>query len=237
MEEKIVLNILVELAGLEEEMIAARALQARNRDREQSLGELQEEYRQDEDEAARSGVDCEIRFRNREGEILQVETLLKDRRVRLGALTETRQVEAMQHEIAQLEQRLDALETRALELLDEAGETNREVEEARRQTLRLEGQRQAQRETMRSDSTRAAAAEQELQQEIERLVGLLPAPVSRHVQRLRQGLEQSVVYLAGGACGGCFGQLPAQQGIAAEKGSGLVRCASCSRYVVHRPWR
>jgi predicted nucleic acid-binding Zn-ribbon protein len=237
LDDKIVINVLVELAGLEEELIAARALQARNRDREASLGDLQEEYRRDEDEAAKTGVETEVRFRNREGEILQTEQLLADRRARLAGLGDPRQIEALRHEITQMEQRLDALETRALELLDEAGDTNRDAETARQETREQEDRRLREQGAMRDASAQAAAAEKELELEIERLVGLLPPAVLRHVRRLKRGLDQSAVFVSGGACGGCFGQLPAQQGIAAENGSSLIQCASCSRYVVHRPWR
>jgi len=201
------------------------------------MGELQEEYRQDENQAAKTGLETEVRFRNREGEMLQLEKQLADRRRRLAGLGDPRQVEALEKEIVLLSQRLDSLETRALELLDEAGDTSREAETARLETIRQEDKQLREQGAMREDSVRAAAAEEELGLEIERLVGLLPAQVSRHVRRLKQGLDQSAVYLAGGACGGCFGQLPAQQAIAAEKGSTLIQCASCSRYVVHRPWR
>ncbi|MCB1183680.1 hypothetical protein KDM41_09600, partial [bacterium] len=72
--------------------------------------------------------------------------------------------------------------------------------------------------------------------EIARLLALLPPAVRRHVERLHGGGRRAVVWVAGGACGGCFGQLPAQQAIDADKGKSLVRCAGCARYVVHRPW-
>ena len=138
MDDKIVINILVELAGLEEELVAARGLQERNLAREESMGELQEEYRQDENQAAKTGLETEVRFRNREGEMLQLEKQLADRRRRLAGLGDPRQVEALEKEIVLLSQRLDSLETRALELLDEAGDTSREAETARLETIRQE---------------------------------------------------------------------------------------------------
>ena len=237
MDGTVLVNILVELAGLEEELVAARGLQSRNRAREGSLGELLEEYRQDADLAARTGQAAEVRFRNREGEIRQLEANLAERRQRLAGLGDSRQVEALQREIDLLSGKLDELETQALELLEEARDNLREEETARREFKEQEEHRIRQQGTMRDESARAAAAETELATEIERLVSMLPDPVSRHVLRLRQGLDQSVVFLASGACGGCFGQLPAQQGLVAERGTTLVQCPSCARYVVHRPWR
>lgn len=234
---KILINVLVELAGLEEELVAARELQVRNQARAGSLGELQEEYRQDADRAESAGKATEIRFRNQEGEIRRLESQLVDRKKRLISLGDPRQMQAMQTEIELLSGKLDELETQALELLDEARENTREAESARRESTKQEEDGLRQQGAMRDESARAAAAEAELTIEIERLVGMLPDSVSRHVRRLRKGLDQSAVYLVDGACGGCFAHLPAQQGIAVEKGTSLIQCASCARYVVHKPWR
>ena len=236
LDDKVLINALVELAGLEEELLAARGLQARNLARQGSLGELQEEMGQDADRAESTGLATEVRFRNQEGEIRQLESNLEDRRKRLAGLGEPRQIEALQKEIDLLSERLDELETQALEMLDEARDNNLEAETARQECTEQDERRRRQQGTMRDESVQAAAAEVELTAEIERLVGMLPTAVSRHVNRLRQGLDQSVVYVSSGACGGCCGQLPAQQGLAADRGTSLVQCPSCARYVVHRPW-
>ncbi|MBU8870820.1 MAG: hypothetical protein KOO60_08180 [Gemmatimonadales bacterium] len=237
MDEKILINTLVELAGLEEELVAARGLLARNKAREGSLGDLQQEYSQDADRVENVGKAKEISFRNREGEILRLEAGLADRRNKLAGVGDPRQIQALKKEIDILSGKLDELETQALELLDEARDNSREAETARQESNEQEENVLHQQGIMREESARAAAAETELVAEIERLVGLLPSSVSRHVSRLRKGLDQSSVYIASGACGGCFGQLPTQQGIAAEQGKSLVQCPSCARYVVHRPWR
>lgn len=236
MDEKVVINILVELAGLESELVVARGLLARNKDRQGSLGELQEEYRQDAERAEQADKDSEVDFRNREGEIRQLESTLIDRRRRLESLTDARQVEAQRKEIDSLAERLDELETQALELLDVAQDTRREAETARVEYSEQEERSLRQKGSMVDQSAQAAAAEEELIAEIERLLGMLPEVESRHVRRLRQGLDQSVSFLVSGACGGCFSQLPTQQGLAVEKGAVLVRCPSCSRYIVHQAW-
>jgi len=66
---------------------------------------------------------------------------------------------------------------------------------------------------------------------------MLPVDVGRHVQRLRGKHDRAVAWVDEGTCTGCYAHLPAQLGIAAGRGRELVRCASCARYVVHRPWR
>ena len=90
---------------------------------------------------------------------------------------------------------------------------------------------------MGEESVRARAAELESAGEIERLTGLLPDKIARHVTRLRTQYPQAVVRVQAGACGGCFSLMPAQQGIDAEQGKALVQCPSCARYVVRKSWQ
>ena len=85
-------------------------------------------------------------------------------------------------------------------------------------------------------SKQAAAALVEIEADSERLLKMLPEAVARHARRLRQRDGMSVAYLSDRACGSCFGQLPMQQGVAVSRGSRYVRCPSCSRFIVHRPW-
>ena len=237
MDVKVLINALVELAGLEAELEEARQLLARNRECGAGLDDLQVEYRQDAEEAQQAGTNAAAHLRRCEHEIQAIEQKLADRRRRRGGLADVRQVAAIEQEITVLKEQLDAHETRALELLDELGAGSRVAADARRECDEQDERRRRQQLEMRAKSLQAAAAEEELVGEIERVVALLPDPVARHVRRLRQGRERSVVYVESGACGGCFAQLPAQQGIAAEHGTSVIQCASCASYVVHRPWR
>ena len=123
----------------------------------------------------------------------------------------------------------------ALLVAVEAAEDGRDEAEADRVKQETKGKAEITR--LAGEAGEAAAACEKLASELERLLHMLPEAAKRHVQRLRKNGGPAVVRVQGGACGGCFGQLPVQQGIDAEKGRTLVRCAGCARYVVHRPWR
>ena len=169
--------------------------------------------------------------------IRAAQTRLVLKREQVVGCSDSRQYQALRREIANLEQKIDRLEEDALVLLSEA-------EQAEDGHRRAEQDRASQRKFGQSEicgldaeAQQALVARDELVAEIGRLVGMLPESIKRHVLRLRQNGGRAVVVVAGGACGGCFGQLPAQQAIDAGQGRNLVRCAGCARYVVRRPWR
>ncbi len=231
------LNLMVELAGLEEELVDARATLAHHTRRDRHLRELQTEY---EDDAARTeaeGRDMAVTLRGAEGRIRDIEVTLARKRDQVIGITDRRQYKALQTEIKALETELDRLETQAIELMDNVGDKDLQTDQAK-------GDRDAQvdrgsKEIVRMDeeTARARAAEQEIVSEIERLTGLLPDRIARHVIRLRSQYPQAVVRVQTGACGGCFSVFPAQQGIDAEQGKALVQCPACARFVVHKSWQ
>ncbi len=90
---------------------------------------------------------------------------------------------------------------------------------------------------MTRDSTELAQKTLHIQNDLERLLGMLPPGENRAVIRLREKLGQAVVHHQDGACLGCFNQLPQQQAIVVEQGRIVVRCPSCMRFIVHRSWR
>lgn len=237
MDPLVLLNLMVEMAGLEEELASARAVLAHHGRRDRHLRELMAEYVDDTAEAAAGVREMAVALRRTEGRIKEIEDLLARKRGRLARAIDTRQQQALQDEILNLEAELDSQETEGLELLEMLREQDRGAGEARR-----DGERQAHRgteeiEKMAAEADRSRAAEKEITQEIERLIGIMPTSEGRHVARLRTQYEQAVVRVQSGACGGCFSQLPIQQGLDAEQGRALVRCASCARYVVRKSWK
>ena len=237
MDPTVLLNLMVELAGLEEELVQARALVDHHRRRDRHLRELQEEYEADAAAAAAAGLNAAVSLRQTDARIREVEAALERKRRLAGGAADSRQRQALVHEIKSLEEELDRLETVGLALVDEVrqkdGDAGQALQEREAQDLR--GAEELQR--MQQETARAKAAEAEIVQEIERLVGLLPDNVGRHVGRLRSQYSQAVVRVQSGACGGCFSQLPVQQGLDAAKGRALVRCASCARYIVRQDWK
>ncbi len=237
MDPEVMLNLMVELAGLEEELVDARATLTHHTRRDRHLRELQTEYEADAVQAEAEGRDMAVTLRGAEGRIRDIEAALAHKRDQVIGISDRRQYKALQTEIMALESEMDRLETQAIELMDDVGDQDRQTGEAK-------GERDAQvdrgtKEIVRMDeeTARAKAAEQEIVSEIERLTGLLPDRISRHVIRLRTQYPQAVVRVQAGACGGCFSVFPAQQGLDAEQGKALVKCPSCARFVVHKSWQ
>ncbi len=226
MDIRIVIDVLVELAECEDELAGARATLDRLRKRTRGRGELAAEYGEDADVADGARREAESGYRRRDREIRELEAGIVARRERLVGLADRRQHRALTEEISAQVRRLDKLETEALDLLEEADERSGEAGEARREAS-----------TLAEAEPKAAALEAETVAEIRRLMAMLPPDVARHVVRLRRGDGRSVARLENGACSGCFGLLPAHQAIAVDKGQALVRCTTCTRFVVHRPWR
>ena len=237
MDEKVLINLLVEVAGLEEDLAAAEHTLSHHATRGRDLRELQAEYEEDAALAEAGDQSANVRLRGKENEIRANETALALKRDQIIGVSDRRQHQALQREISGLQQKLETLEDEAMALLAavEAAEGGREDAEADRVKQETKGESEIGR--LEGEAAEAATARDKLALELERLVGMLPEAVKRHVQRLQKNGGPAVVRVQSGACGGCFGQLPTQQGIDADKGRTLVRCAGCACYVVHRPWR
>jgi len=231
-----VLNLMVEMAGLEEELATARATLGHHAKRDLHLRQLQEESEAD---AAQVEVDSRktaTTLRGAEGRIRDIEAALAHKRDQVIGVSDGRQYQALQNEIKALETELDRLETRAIELMENVGHQDRQTDQAGRERDNQADRGSAELARMDQETVQARAAEQEIVEQISRLMSMLPEPVARHVTRLRTQHSRAVVRVQDGACGGCFGLLPTQQGIDAEKGRALIRCASCSRFVVRKSW-
>ena len=235
MDPRIAIDLLVELGRHEEELAELRASKARARRQARDQRALADEYDDDAEAAADAGREADRDFRRYDREMRAVEAMLETKKDRRVGLTDRRQHWALGEEIAALQRKLEDLELAALAALEAGDAGEKEAGEARREAERVSARMPA---PDPEADRRTEAATLELEQEIERLVGMLPPDIGRHVARLRQRGDRAVAWVdEGGVCTGCFGQLPAQQGIAANKGRVLVRCTTCSRYVVHRPWR
>jgi len=236
-DDKVLINLLVELAGLEEEWAAAAHTVVHHTARERDLRRLQAEYEEDASRAQVGDQGAHVRLRGKENEIRATETALTLKRDQIIGVSDSRQYGALQKEITGLEQKLSQLEDEALTLLAEVETAGAGCDEAEadREAQALRGQAEITR--LDSETERATVAQTELTAAIDRCLSMLPETVKRQVLRLRQNGGPAVVRVKSGVCGGCFGQLPAQQAIDAEKGRAVVRCAGCGRFVVHHVWR
>ena len=236
METKILIELLAEIAELEQLRLDARDTIGRNDEIRFSLHELQDEYEKDAAAAAAANQGAQATVRGLDLEIRQVQELLKVKRDMEIGLTDRRQLRALHEEISGLERRLEGLEERTIEIL--------ENEEAMGSAARQSAEETAAHKE-RADQEVAARGHQSaelkgrlgnIDEELARLTGMLPDAERRHVERLRGKLDRSVVHLQDGACLGCFHSLPVQQALDVDQGRALVRCPSCMRYVVHRSW-
>lgn len=237
MDQEVLINLMVELAGLEEELVEAKATLAHHSRRDLHLRQLQEEYVADAAQVKADSRNVAASLRGAESRIQDIEAALARKKDQVIGVTDRRQYQALQNEIKTLVADLDRLETEAIELMDDVGRKDR-------QTDQVTGERDAQADRgtaelarMDEEMVKAQAAETEIVAEIKRLTSMMPEPVARQVARLHTQHARAVVRVQDGACGGCFGRLPTQQGLDAAQGRALVRCASCARFVVRKSWK
>lgn len=237
MDAKILIELLVEIAQLEQLRIEVTSTVQRNDQIQFSLSELQAEYEKDAAQAAEANRQAKVTVRGLDREIHQVEELLKVKRRMEVGITDRRQLRALQEEIKALEQRLDNLEERTIALLEKEDALGAAARQSEGESRQQEEKTTRELEARGRESEEMSQRLENIDGELERLIGMLPDAERRHVQRLRGKLAQSVVHLQDGACLGCFNSLPRQQALDVEQGRALVRCPSCMRYVVHRSWK
>ncbi len=234
---KTLINILVEISEFEELLLQASQQLQHNSQLTFSLEELQAEYEADAARAARQNQGAEVTIRSLENEITQVEELLKVKKQMIIGLTDRRQVRAVTEEISTLKQRLDRLENETINLLDKQDLLKSEATESQSES-RVHGTKsRAKQEAMASDSATLSRKTKHIQEDMQRLISMLPPGEGRAVIRLREKLDQAIVHHHEGACQGCFHQLPQQQALSVDGGRTIVRCPSCMRFMVHRSWR
>lgn len=143
---------------------------------------------------------------------------------------------AMLHEIEGEKKRISELEESILALMEEADG----LAAAERQAAERAAAVRREAEGKRSEiEARAARIEKELAAATEarqRELGGLPADilaVYQRVSRGRQGL--AVVPMVGGACGGCFSNLPTRLTVEVKAMEELITCEACGRILIWRP--
>jgi predicted nucleic acid-binding Zn-ribbon protein len=230
-------NVLVEIAELEELHVQARQTLENNTSREDDLRALQAEYEADARQAEEQAHSRARGFRAINLEVREAETRLALRREQLIGVSDRRQHRALTEEISFLENKLEQLEEEAILQLENEESTEAEAAQLRQESGEREGKTRRELEDMASQSGNMSERLAHIDQDLHRLVSMLPPAEKRHIERLRAKLDRSVVFHHNGACCGCFSQLPEQEAINVDRGRALVRCPSCLRYIVHRPWK
>ena len=176
------------------------------------------------------------RRRALESEIAALESQQKRFEQQLLAVTTQHQYEAMQHEIAAVRTRRDALETDAIERL-EADERDAAARPELAHALeRAEAETAALAARLKAEAASAGA-------ELEALAArrsateasLAPAARARY-EKLRGGRGgRAVAAIVNGACGGCFRGLPPAGLQEARRREKLLTCDGCGRLLVLPP--
>lgn len=237
MEIQTLVNILVEIAQLEELQVQARQKIQDNLAKTSSLDELRAEYRTDEAEALAGAKEQARTLRVIEQEIKSVEARILDRDDHLIGVTDRRGHRALIEEISSLKLKLGRLEDEAMELLDAEEQGHKVAKQVVQESHDRRTAARSSQAEMGSESQMLTERLEHIEKDMHRLLTMLPATERRHVERLRTKLDQSTVYLHNGACCGCFHHLPVQEAINVNRGRHLVRCPSCMRFVVHKPWK
>ncbi len=185
---------------------------------------------------ARQAAERLARRRTLEGEVAALEAQERKFRTQLDAVTDQKQYEAVQHEIATVSGKRGDLETEVLELLEAEEALARErpaldhaLEKARRETggelARLEAEDRRLADLLTGLEARRAEAEQPLD----------PAARSRYEKIRASRGGRAVVAVVNGACGGCARNLTPHAQQDARKADRLLACDGCGRLMMLPP--
>ncbi len=236
-DQQTLVNILVEIAELEQLRLQAEHTVDSNAVFLKKMAALQAEYEADASEAAGAQQGQEKEARSLERELEMVEAHLKERNDRLIGVTDRRQHQALLREIASLEQRREDLEEAAIASLDSSDQAQRQASRARSEQAQQADAGAARAQASQKEAAAMSERLGHIDTDLQRLLGMLPPVERKHVERLMDRLDRAVVGLKDGACTGCFNQLPQQEAINVERGRTVMRCPSCRRFLVRRSWK
>lgn len=226
------LAALAQVAALEERLVAARDARERHTHRDDHLGALGRELAGDAGAAHLAVAEATAALRRLDRELNDVAQAAASRRERLAAVAEARQALAVRSELEALEWRREALEAEASGLLGALEAAEAAAGEADADTSRQEVRSRTELGALAQAADRGAAALAAGEQEMVRLLALLPDDIARQLRRLQGRGGQGVAAVRGGACGGCCEHLPAVLVAEVERRRTVVRCQSCGRFVI-----
>jgi hypothetical protein len=204
-----------ELAAIDSEVSAAEGELAGIKQRRQSLDKNRRALEQQVEEANQN-------IKKHQRQVFEVKT--------------NKEYTAMLHEIEGEKKKVSEMEEKILALMEEADGL---AESERRSTdradqIRREADAKRAEIKARAQATEAKLAASAAARKSE-LEGLPPEvlAVYQRVSRGRGGL--AVVPMVGGACGGCFANLPTRLTVEVKAMEELVTCEACGRILVWRP--
>jgi predicted nucleic acid-binding Zn-ribbon protein len=228
-------DLLLKLQQLDDEIDALRAEEEAIPGRKE---ELQEGLRAIEEKVAQAKEQSlELAKRRKEQEIELDSTDEKRSKFQsqLFQVKSNREYEALQHEIAALDEKKSGLEDQILDTLERSEELSKEIADQER-ALASEGTKVSEDESKLDaklkDLTEKIAIKND---ERTRLVVDLDKKLLKRYERIRAskgGL--AVTTVENGACGGCFRRIPPHEMQNLKKDERIVTCEQCGRMIIWR---
>lgn len=181
-------------------------------------------------------ADSALRRRALDGDIAAFDVQVKRFEKQLESVTDQKQFEAVNHEIAAVRAKRDVLETEVLERLEaeekdtaarpeKATALERATAEALAVTTKLDAEAAALKTELASLDARRAET-----------VAKLDPPSRSRYERLRAGRAgRAIAAVEQGACGACHSALSPAGLQAARRREGLVTCDGCGRFMMLAP--
>jgi predicted nucleic acid-binding Zn-ribbon protein len=145
----------------------------------------------------------------------------------------TVEYQALTREIEDMRRRSGDLEDSALKYLAEEEEVETEIRRLSELVAQEESRVAEIRNRLETELKEVNAALEEAERLREGLVGRLSPRVRNQYERiLRSKGDMAVVAITGGACGGCYYQLPPQRLAEVRKRNALIVCEGCGRILV-----
>ncbi len=214
--------------------------------REQELARHPERYRAHEAKIAAARAALAVldqrlaaalhRRRALEQDIAAFDVQQKRFEKQLLAVTDQKQFEAVQHEIAAVRAKRDTLETEALDLLEREEKDTAARPEKLHTLERAETEARAAFEILEADALRLRGELAALEAERQRACALLPPAARQRYEHLRTGRAgRAVAAIDHNACGACHRGLPPARLQAARRRDSLLVCDGCGRLLLLPP--
>jgi predicted nucleic acid-binding Zn-ribbon protein len=145
-----------------------------------------------------------------------------------GRITNPKELSSLQHEVNTMKSRSDQLETKALEIIDQAEEAEKGVVELSRECQKLEDEWRLQQKHLADDIEKLKDSLGDLTQTRQQLVTQTDGDAIALYEKVRQQKRQAVAKVEQGICQVCRISLSASVLQKARSGQ-PVQCGSCGR--------
>jgi predicted nucleic acid-binding Zn-ribbon protein len=173
--------------------------------------------------------DLRAQIRRLEGAAEQKRLRLKQYEVRMERIRNAREEAAARTEMDLVRRAVEADETEALELMEQATRTDLRVDDLERNLAKARAEIAPRKEALIGERSQVEAELGVLVDRRENHAIRLDKPALRLYERVRAGLASIVIVpmTPEGACGHCFNTLPLQEQSEIRSGSTLHRCEAC----------